>query len=227
MVTHFDDYKHRHSEVTFSGDRDFDIESAEVSKKGRNYYHTQTLLGVRTLPLLWRTIFILTNIPYWFVGIEAAYHVATHENQIPIDTREAIWPCFSSLTSAVAILVIATLSTVFHYTQCNIGPEIGCYSPSCYSFSSVNHLKRCDVSGAFIFGAYLFLCAETRKVVGLFIVPLGLLAASIRCKKLRMFRSYAAFHGAWHILGAWALFVVNGLGGKASIWNQTMRWMIK
>eukprot|EP00466_Bigelowiella_natans_P011182 jgi/Bigna1/87236/estExt_fgenesh1_pg.C_180045 len=191
--THFDDYKHRHSEVTFSGDHKFDIESGEVSKKGLNYYHTKTLLGVRTLPLFWRIIFILTNVPYWFVGLEAAYHVATHENQTTIDTRG------DDLVISFAIIDLI----------------------------SVNHLKRCDVSGAFIFGAYLFLCAETRKVVGIFIIPLGLLVASISCKKMKMFRSYAAFHGAWHILGAWALFVVNGLGGRASISNQMILWMFR
>lgn len=136
---------------------------------------------VAVLPLRVRVAFWLSNLPYWALLAALVQH--------PLEV--------GAVTHAVAAAVVASASTAYHGVVLFGGEPLRSWlAPK---------LLLLDIMAANSYGLALALHRGMR-VVPPFVLPLCALALSARFKRSDRPRLYAAFHGAWHVASAWALF---------------------
>ena len=146
-----------------------------VLSRGNQLVSTQLSLRVKLA-------FWLTNVPYYLLAVR----VATASSPLPVSG--------SQHAHALAIAVVAVVSTAFHGAVLFLGS--GSRWPK--------RLLSADLIAANGYGAVLAWLCGVERVLSAFALPLLLLLTSATLKRTGRVVSYAALHGAWHVLSAGA-----------------------
>lgn len=166
------------------------LDAMVANREGTSPMHVLSrgnLLVSTQLSLRVKVAFWLTNVPYYLLAVRVAT-TSSSETGLPGVPG-------SQHAHALAIAVVAIVSTAFH------GSVLFLASSSRWP----KRLLSADLIAANGYGAILAWLCGVERVLAAFALPLLLLLASATLKRTGRVLSYAAFHGAWHVLSAGAM----------------------
>lgn len=137
-------------------------------------------------PLLYRALFIMTNLPYLYVAIHLLGFIpktdVVHIAFIPV--------CSHNNAGHYIMMIITIASTTFHCLQCN------CKCDRDVGYSAI--LNNADIFCACASCVWLFICFFKLKLVLFAPCVLFMYIGSVY-KLKRQYKLYFLFHGLWHI----------------------------
>ena len=148
---------------------------------------------ISQLNILYRILFITTNIPYILITFASYYQM---------DTSYYIFCrglCDNQHYGTTILLTMSIVSTVFHTLQCR------CYNKSCIHSCVI--ANKCDFICAGMSGIWLCICFVKMKLL-LFVPCILLMILGGICKTHQYYTMYLILHGIWHITSAYIMYIV-------------------
>jgi hypothetical protein len=156
------------------------MKSRREGKKMLHVVHAGNQIISTRLPLSFKIVFWLTNVPYIFLTASVASTAGP-----PLQAVGPRWVHASALT------VLTAASFAFHSLQIFGGDSV-----LLLLFLAV------DTISALVYGLALGCCSSMQRGMLIFVIPVAFLVVSGRVKRVGNATGFAALHGTWHLLSA-------------------------
>lgn len=162
-------------------------------------------LAVNT-KLGWKIIFLLTNLPYWYLAIVLVSNVFDEEENVK--TCQHNRDLSSESLFALLGITVALSSTLMHASQLQLGNKHLCcgnedLSECFHKRSSQVVFKLVDVFCACSAAFVLINCQAWEDLYFAFLVCIPSFILGVFLKRIESHLAYMFFHGIWHISTAY------------------------
>ena len=153
-----------------------------------------------------RWIFILTNLPYFYVAIS----VVSTDESLPLAAGAPECALCSSSGLGLIVALLGLVSAYWHGAQCQLLPQIYCYSAergeaALHTPRWLGRLVLGDIFCSVLVMLVGLVCFGSYRTCSWIFPPFLLFFLGSRCKKAGRYGAYALCHGGWHLLSAAAI----------------------